>query len=366
MSIRPSRHSLFPRCLIGLGLLLPALPGHAFSVCVGTAQQLHDALVSAEITSDTNVVIKIRTGTYIATAATGSFKSTVSHSNQVVEVSGGWSGPNNSCQDKTFNSAATILVGPADRIALHLSTNSAISGSTLHAHDLTLSSPGYTGTSLGACLNTYVTAGNEALLERLQMVECLAPNGYNAAGYLENTAGLLTVRDVFVRSSSAKSNGGLSVSTYDGGTSRIAHLSVANTVSSAADSLLSGLYIANFGNSFTYLGNSVFWGNDPDPTTADLSVFGSGVFLTRTHYGSLRGTPAANLSPSSGDPGFVAYNNPRPRADSILVDSGIANPQGGSGTFDADGRTRVLGPAVDIGAFESELIFADGFQTTAP
>jgi len=362
MSFRLSLHNRFLRCLTGLFLLLPALPGHALSTCVGTAQQLHDALASVALSSDINVVIKVRTGTYIQTAGTGNFSATATHSNQIVEISGGWSGPNNSCQNKSFDAAETILVGGAYNTALYLSTGNAVSGSVLSAHDLTLANNGYTATGLGACLMTYVSANNEAVLERLQMVECLAPNSSNAAGYLENTGGLLTMRNVYVRSSLAKSNGGLSVNTYSGGTTRLSHLSITNTNSTGSDSLTSGLYLANFSDSFTYLSNSVIWGNDPDAATMDLNTFGSGMFLTRVHYGKRGGVPTSNISPSTGDPGFTHYNDPHLRADSILIDSGITNPLGGSGTFDANGLPRTLGGAVDVGAFESELLFADGFQ----
>lgn len=363
MSLRLSRHNRFLRRLTGLFLLLPALPSHALSTCVGTAQQLHDALATVALSSDINVVIKVRTGTYIQTAGTGNFSAAVTHSNQVVEISGGWSGPNNSCQNKSFDAADTIIVGAATNTALYLSTGNDVSGSVLSVHDLTLANNGYTATGSGACLMTYVSPNNEAVLERLQMLECLAPNASNAAGYLENTGGLLTLRSVYVRSSLAKSNGGLSVSTYAGGTTRLSHLSITNTVSTGSDSISSGLYLANFTNSFTYLSNSVVWGNDPDAATMDLYTFGSGMFLTRVHSGKRGGTPTSNISPSTGDPGFVAYNDPHLRADSLLIDSGVTNPLGGSGTFDASGLPRVLGDAVDIGAFESELLFANGFQT---
>jgi len=362
MSFRLSRRNRFLQCLTGLFLLLPALPSHAFSACVGTAQQLHDALANVALSGDAIVVIKLRTGTYIQTAGTGNFSATATHSNQTVEISGGWSGPNNSCQNKSFDAADTILVGGAYNTALYLSTGNAVSGSVLSAHDLTLANDGYAATGFGACLMTYVSANNEAVLERLQMVECLAPNSSNAAGYLENTGGLLTMRNVYVRSSLAKSNGGLSVSTYSGGTTRLSHLSITNTASTGSDSLTSGLYLANFSDSFTYLSNSVIWGNDPDAATMDLYTFGSGMFLTRVHHGKRGGVPTSNISPSTGDPGFANYNDPHLRADSILIDSGVANPVGGSGTFDAGGRTRVLGGAVDVGAFESDLLFANGFQ----
>lgn len=70
-------------------------------------------------------------------------------------------------------------------------------------------------------------------------------------------------------------------------------------------------------------------------------------------------------------PRRAATGNPRLRPDSPLVDIGIDAPDGGMGTFDADGLARVRGVAVEVGAFEREpdaseydLLFADGFEST--
>jgi hypothetical protein len=364
MSLRPScRRNTFLRRLTGLALLLPALPGHAFTPCVNNGQQLHDALLNAALSSDINVVIKVRTGTYTATDAVD-FATTLSHSNQVVEISGGWSGPSNSCQEKTFDSSATVLVGSANKPALYFKTSPAVSGSTLYVHDVTLTNPNYINASYSACLAGYLTAGNEAVVDRVQMFQCIAPGTSYASAYLENKAGTLTVRNVVASTGTAQSNGGIAINTYDGGMTRVAQVSVTATESLTPSSTVSGLSIENYGNSFTYVSNSVFWRNDGTPTTADLSVAGTGVFLTRTHYGTLRGTPTTNLSPSTGQAGFVSSSDAHLRADSILIDSGVTNPVGSSGTFDVEGHARVVGAAVDIGAFESDRLFADGFQTT--
>jgi len=72
--------------------------------------------------------------------------------------------------------------------------------------------------------------------------------------------------------------------------------------------------------------------------------------------------PAGDIMTGTGDPGFVAIGDPHLRSDSILIDSGVANPEGGSGSYDADGAVRVQGPAVDVGAFESDVVFEDGFE----
>lgn len=131
----------------------------------------------------------------------------------------------------------------------------------------------------------------------------------------------------------------------------------------------SGIVLLNFDAAVTYLSNSVSWGNDVDGP--DIWVHGPSIVFERVHSGTLVGVPDANIVPGSGDPGFIAPGNPRLRAGSPLVDSGIAAPEGGTGTFDADGFARVHGATVDVGAFEHDpeapgydLIFAHGFDPT--
>ncbi len=58
----------------------------------------------------------------------------------------------------------------------------------------------------------------------------------------------------------------------------------------------------------------------------------------------------------------MAPGDPHLRYDSLLRDSGVADPEGGSGSYDADGAGRVLGAGVDVGAFESDALFRDGFD----
>ena len=97
----------------------------------------------------------------------------------------------------------------------------------------------------------------------------------------------------------------------------------------------------------------------------DIRVLGTGIYFTRAHYAKLAGTPDFNNTPSTGDPRFAGVYDARLSIDSPLIDSGVANPAGGVGTFDADGKQRVRGTGVDVGAFEyvpPDSIFRNGFE----
>jgi len=49
----------------------------------------------------------------------------------------------------------------------------------------------------------------------------------------------------------------------------------------------------------------------------------------------------------------------------VLIDSAIANPPGpgGAGEMDVTGLPRVIGAAPDVGAYEVDRLFYDGFDT---
>lgn len=364
-----SRRPRVAVAVFALAFLLDACvaPAHALTTrCVGNASEFAAALAEAgQASADSPFVIKLREGSYASTPASGRFELVPHRSDQLVEVSGGWSGVGGTCTHKSFDPSRTTLAGGADRPALYFYVGTGISGTLVNLHDLALTNPDFIEVNHGACVRGVVEAGNQALLERLQFHDCIAPFGLHASLRISNS-GELTLRNTAVRSGLAENNGGIAVFTSDNGISRLTQVSVTGTLSSGDDFLGSGITLINFDSGITHLSNSVSWGNDPDADTGDLWLNGDGIVMNRVHYGKLDGTPAANIVPGTGDPGFVAQGDPRLHADSLLVDSGIATPQGGSGTFDTDGRARVQGKAVDVGAYERppppDAIFADGFE----
>lgn len=358
------------RLLLALSLPALATPGHALTIrCAGNVQQLAAALDEANASADATFIIRLRQGTYYAGQVQKTFAFYSDNPGQVIELSGGWSGSNDTCQTKSFDPSLTVLVGTATREALTLGVMVGASAtSTAYVNDLTLNNPSYTGNDT-ACLSGVLTTAGEVRVERLHLERCVVQagsgNGGGAARIHNTAGGLFTMRNVSVRDSEALANGGVQVNTQDG-TSNLSQLSITTTQAYFPSSAASGLIVQNYGSGVTYVSNSVVWGNDPTPETADIYVSGSGIHLTRVHYGSIKGTPDSNTSPGTGDPGFVAIGDAHLRPDSLLIDSGISNPTGGVGTYDADGKPRVRGVAVDVGAFEflppSDLIFRNGFE----
>jgi len=46
----------------------------------------------------------------------------------------------------------------------------------------------------------------------------------------------------------------------------------------------------------------------------------------------------------------------------VIFNAGVDSPAGGTGATDADGGTRKIGKHVDIGAYESDVLFRNGFE----
>jgi hypothetical protein len=356
-----------PRFLLALSLLAAPLASGAVTLsCVHDVEELRAAIDAAAGSSDTPIVINLRSGTYDLSTASSQVYLRLLHTNQLVGISGGWQGDNGACTTQTKGADATVIVGAGAQRALWVNTDPTNSHTNIgvYVSDLTLRNP--TGTGYGVCMAVTVSPGNSFSGERLRMDQCDSQDSGQATAILSNSGGQLSLVDVAASNGhSAVNNGGIGVSTTNGGTTRLSQLSITGMSSDVGATACNGLSISNPNNdgSSSSLSNSVVAGNDTDFDTKDLCVVGAGTQLKRVHYGSLSGTATSETASSSGDPGFVAAGDPHLRSDSALIDSGVSDPIGGSGSYDVAGKPRLQGLAVDVGAFEwSDGIFAAGFE----
>jgi len=347
----------FPSCLALALLALPGL-GHAYSVCVGTSQELDDAMSQVAATSDASITIKIREGAY-AVGPGVSFYLNLTHSNQTANVSGGWSGA--TCATHHAGAASTVLTGSAGSAALQLNTGISTSGNTINATDLTLrNAEGILNDAVGACLHVLLNGGATARVHRMRLDGCVGAS----AAILDNSSGDLTFANSVVQGGY---NSGAPVrSLNNNAVARFAHLTITGNTATSSSQEASGLFLRAAANppSQITLDNSIVWGGIAPVGIPDIATDGAGIVFTRAHYDTRSHVNATitDNAPSHGDPGFLTPTQPRLRADSPLVDSGVSLAIGGS--MDADGDARTQGAAVDVGAYETnpDRIHADGFD----
>jgi hypothetical protein len=115
------------------------------------------------------------------------------------------------------------------------------------------------------------------------------------------------------------------------------------------------------------LSNNIIWGNTGNGAV-DMRTESPNVRFAND-IGVVVGAAAVpisigmeqNVTPGFAPCAFPCFNFELAR-DSPLVDAGLDNPAGGSTTSDLAGKPRTIGPFIDIGAFENDLLFADGFE----
>jgi hypothetical protein len=126
--------------------------------------------------------------------------------------------------------------------------------------------------------------------------------------------------------------------------------------------------------------NNIFWANNPENIDGSVDLRADSAVradlaadLFNNDIQVLHGMAGNQDGNKSVDPGFVdaAQGDFRLVANSPLVDAGNDNPDGGLATValqgfatavDLQGELRVQGLHVDIGAYESEIVFRNGFD----
>jgi hypothetical protein len=343
--------------LLCSSLALPGL-GHAYSACVGTSAELDAAMSQATTSTDASITIRIREGTYLGGGG-NAFYLTLAHSNQTVAISGGWSGP--ACENQRLGASGTVLVGNENSAALQVHAGFGTNGNTIEASDLTLgNTTGIDNPDVGACLHAVLNQAATMRLHRLRLDTCVGAS----AAIMENFGGNLQFANSVVQGGY---NSAAPVRSFSSDAiTRFAHLTITGNTATSASQEASGLSIVSPVNAASQitLDNSVVWGGIAPDGIPDIATDGPGIVFTRAHYetrSQLNAVITDNL-PSHGDPGFLSPTNPRPHADSLLVDSGVTTSIGGAS--DVEGEARTQGAAADVGAYETnpDRIFADGFD----
>jgi hypothetical protein len=105
------------------------------------------------------------------------------------------------------------------------------------------------------------------------------------------------------------------------------------------------------------LSNNILWNNEG----ADVYDQSGAVDYWHNDIGVKAGnTPLSETGDFSVAPDFDGFLSFRPAPTSLLVNAGLDAPLGGIGATDAGGGLRLVGQHVDIGAYESDVLFRNG------
>jgi hypothetical protein len=108
-----------------------------------------------------------------------------------------------------------------------------------------------------------------------------------------------------------------------------------------------------------YISNNILWNNEGN----DLYDQNGTAYFYNNDIGLKDGfAPAGEYNGLSVDPQFEGFLSVRPAPSSPLVNAGLDSPYGGTGTLDLAGSPRLIGKHVDIGAYETDVLFRDGLQ----
>lgn len=337
---------------------------HASNYCVGTAQGLRDALDDAA-TNNQDDTIKVAAGTYFgAEGSTVSFEYSTTQ-NRALTIAGGY---DSGCV-RHGGAGRTVLSGSYMRQVLRLFSGSGNTGA-ISVSNLTVRY----GETEGPGGGMYIGG----------------PSSVFEAGFRGNVK---VERVVFVENNSGATGGALEIATNKGTVIVRGNLMAFNDCvtdfcafrisshSTAADPVLS--YIG--GNTFAYnrctpgaplcdtpgvqlrgnhvsvIYNNLFAGHDGGDLEFNTSSVDAELYFNNIE--SITGTPVTEVGTVDLDPEFIdvlAYNF-RLDIASPLIDLG--NAPYALPTIDLDGRSRIVGSAPDLGAYESrDQIFADGFD----
>lgn len=351
--VSTSVHRGSPRCVAGLAIALAtaATPVAAATFCV-SSEATAQAALSAATTNDEADTIRFRSGVIELTNGLDFTTASSAADDLALTLAGGY---NTACTQRT---GTTVLDGNGVVRPLELR----IFGPQTIVIDRLTIVDGFANDGGGNLYAGLFEQGGGASLRIDNSGFLLGSSNAGGAGFDITGWGTLRFRNNLVVGNSAPS--------FPAGRINLTgdiHL-VGNTIT--ANSTTDGEGWALYTNAVTatstlWLSNNILWGND---SFGDVYLFGAGTINLVNNNIGVRTNPTlgvasgnVSLDPQFASCGFLCIGRPLKRS-SPLVDAGVNSPQGGRPTTDFDGNARLVGPYVDIGAFELDVLFADDFD----
>lgn len=340
MPIRP--HA----ALAALIALAAPWPAQAATFCADTVPEIVAAMDTAKANGEDDD-IRIVAGTYLldetlrlGNSETESF---------ALSFSGRW---NADCSEPSAGGAST-LSGRGERQVLALSLPA---DTDLAISDLAFVSGLAAFGASGGVLD--VTGGRTILIDRIQVYGNTLENG--AAPLRVDTGGpdaVLTLRNSLLFDNDAHAITGAQLASSQGEVNVVGNTITANT--SSIPCPCSGLNYA--GTSAYTISNNLVWGNEG----GDVFVNPLNAIHLHNDIGAYAGGSQSPGAGSSGDVSLdpvFADDGVHLSPTSPLANAGFDEAPGGLGDLDGGRGERRIGARVDIGAFETDVLFRDGFE----
>jgi hypothetical protein len=319
---------------------------HAAPTCISNVSQIQPALTAAQ-SNGVDDVIYLEVGTYNLT--TELHYTAAAGEDHILTLIGGLAP---GCQSGYASSGATVLDGQNMTRILTIDAQGAVNIGRISF--VNASATQYFG---GAVNLTNESAQDTYIFANVFLANKTASGLAAGALYVESS----TLGDIYVWSNLFLANTG------SGGAGAIyanakhdayftGNTIVGNQISGATG--LGALDLAGTGN--YWISNNILWNN----AVADLyDQVGHARFASNDIGVKAGFPPISEAGDLNVDPQFAGFFGNALSPSSPLVNAGKDNPPGGvGGCCDPVGQPRVQGAHVDIGAYETDVLFRNGFN----
>ncbi|MGH8173945.1 MAG: choice-of-anchor Q domain-containing protein [Rhodanobacteraceae bacterium] len=329
---------------------LAASAASAEVFCTNTVNEIHLALTEAG-TNGQNDEIRIVAGTYGLTNGLG-FSSEQTDS---LSIRGGY---NSNCT--VFTGATTTLDGQDKERPLFIN----IPNGNSSVEDLTFVN-GLSTNNRGGGLRILSHSGDIRVDHNIFYAN--RADDFGGALTASTADGSLLIRNNLAFGNSSANIGAFEFNQTTGNAYIVGNTIFANI--SEGDFLPGGMHIS--GPATFTVSNNIIWGNVPEDAGPFISDFQSTAGSHSRYSNDIgvigSGTVAAVVADElSVDPEFITCGffcvSFELKRSSPLVDAGDDSPPGGMTQEDLAGKDRTIGAHVDIGAYENDRLFADGFD----
>lgn len=334
------------------------VPASAADFCVATSTELQAALDSAGDNGEDDT-IRLITGTYVVPPGGFYYYSSEPYG---LNIEGDYEEFMSDCARFTPPTPwDTILTGEDLYPVMYLYTLST-TWHTVRVESLTFQNGLYTGSGVQAGgLSIQGTNGTKSNI-KVENNLFIANESQSVAGALSTGADgtLKVINNFFIGNQGGAYATASLINNGDGSLFSCIDI-VNNTVAGNISATGHGGIRVGGNCSLCNIDNNILYGNENDDLILQTSL-GLACRLYHNDLQDYSGTPLSMSGNMNVDPGYIGFLNYRLAPGSPLVDAGIERYMVTIPVTDMDALPRVVGPAIDIGAFERQTLFDDGFE----